>query len=329
MRLPLFAAGLCCALLLPLAASAEMYAYRDANGVYHYTNAPGDARYKLTEKPATQKRQVNRVVLTQLQSKRLEASKLSRKFQRMSKEDRLLQVLENHNATVSLRPRQKAARQMYDRFFYDGGYSATVPTRVYRYNPGSGRSFNPASYAQPRRYTYPATPQDINQYILHAARTYQLDPNFIKAVIKTESNFNPYARSPKGAQGLMQLMPGTARDMNVQDAYDPRQNIMGGARYLRQMLNQFGGDMTLSLAAYNAGPNRVAPIWAVPNIPETRNYVARVMQHYHAYRGGAEGRDPAPSMRRFARTTPRPVTIGVSSQPVSSSIRVKRLVTVQ
>lgn len=113
---------------------------------------------------------------------------------------------------------------------------------------------------------------------------YEMDTALVKAVIKTESDFDPFAVSSKGAQGLMQLMPGTARDMQVRNPLDPHQNLRGGICYLRQMMDMFKGDMTLALAAYNAGFNTVIECgWRVPNIPETRDYVQKVMYHIKRY----------------------------------------------
>jgi len=104
----------------------------------------------------------------------------------------------------------------------------------------------------------------------------------IKAIIKTESGFNPRAVSSQGAVGLMQLMPGTARDMKVHNRYDARQNIFGGTRYLKALLKSYKGNLRLSLAAYNAGPGRVKK--SIPRIPETVAYVSKVLRYYSAYR---------------------------------------------
>lgn len=127
-------------------------------------------------------------------------------------------------------------------------------------------------------------PQTLDGFIKMAADNHKVDPLLIKAVIKTESNFDPGAVSPKGAQGLMQLMPGTARDLRVNNPFDPLQNIFGGTKYLRQMLNTYNGDVRLSLAAYNAGPGRVTPLGMTSYIPETQAYVARVMERYDTYK---------------------------------------------
>jgi soluble lytic murein transglycosylase-like protein len=120
-----------------------------------------------------------------------------------------------------------------------------------------------------------------------AASTNNLPEALILAVIAVESNFDPRAVSEKGAAGLMQLMPGTAREMYVADVFDPAQNIHGGSRYLRLLANQYGGDMVRMLAAYNAGPDAVRRAGgAVPNIPETREYVRKVVALYRAYKAG-------------------------------------------
>ncbi|HXE72196.1 MAG TPA: lytic transglycosylase domain-containing protein [Candidatus Nitrosotenuis sp.] len=143
-----------------------------------------------------------------------------------------------------------------------------------RFRPGASRS--PGA---------PADPSAFDGIIREAAQKYNLDEALIRAVIRQESGFNPQATSPCGAMGLMQLMPGTAADMGVTDAYDPRQNIMGGARYLRQMLDTFGGNLTKAVAAYNAGPGNVQQYGGVPPFEETQNYVACVLEFYRQYKG--------------------------------------------
>ncbi|MBI4642864.1 MAG: transglycosylase SLT domain-containing protein [Deltaproteobacteria bacterium] len=117
------------------------------------------------------------------------------------------------------------------------------------------------------------SPLELEPVVQEASRHYNLPPQLIKAVIRVESNFVPSATSPKGAQGLMQLMPGTAEDLQVRNAYDIRENVLGGARYLRILLEKFGYRLPLALAAYNAGPQRVEQYQDIPPIKETRNYL--------------------------------------------------------
>jgi soluble lytic murein transglycosylase-like protein len=119
--------------------------------------------------------------------------------------------------------------------------------------------------------------------IFKAAEKYNIHRNLIKAVIKAESNFNPQAVSRAGARGLMQLMPMTAYAYQVKDSFEPEENIEGGVRYLRYLLNLFQGDLYLSLAAYNAGENAVISYRGVPPYRETRNYVQRVLRFYEEY----------------------------------------------
>jgi soluble lytic murein transglycosylase-like protein len=116
--------------------------------------------------------------------------------------------------------------------------------------------------------------------VQRAALYYQLPAELIWAVIKVESNFRDQAISPVGAQGLMQLMPSTADSIGLRDALDPEQNILGGAYYLRRLANRFGGDLIVTLAAYNAGPGAVQRHGGVPPYPETQNYVRRVLGYY-------------------------------------------------
>lgn len=121
---------------------------------------------------------------------------------------------------------------------------------------------------------------DFSGLIEKYAKENGLDPDLVRAVIKTESNFNPKAVSGKNAKGIMQLIDPTAKEMGVVNPFDPEQNIMGGTKYLRNMINRFDGDLTLGLAAYNAGPGAVEKAKGIPNIRETQNYVYTVMSDY-------------------------------------------------
>ncbi len=121
-------------------------------------------------------------------------------------------------------------------------------------------------------------------YIREAALLYVLPEEFIRAVMRVESNFYPECVSHKGAMGLMQLMPATAASMGVLDPFDARQNILGGARFLRVLANNFGGDLVLTIAAYNAGEGAVRKYGGIPPYAETRRYVQRVLTHYYAFR---------------------------------------------
>ena len=129
--------------------------------------------------------------------------------------------------------------------------------------------------------TNPAA-KDYGQLIKQAAEKFDLPENLLSSIIQHESNFNSKAVSHAGAQGLMQLMPGTAKFLGVKDSFDPEQNITGGARYIRQMLNQFNGSIELALAAYNAGPGNVKKHGGIPPFKETQNYVKKVLNTYNA-----------------------------------------------
>jgi len=128
-------------------------------------------------------------------------------------------------------------------------------------------------------------PGDIDSAIEQAALRHNVDPNLVRAVVKVESNFNPNAVSRKGAMGLMQLMPSTAKQLHVKNPFDPEQNVDAGVRHLKQLLENYGGDVKLTLAAYNAGAGAVARSSGVPHFAETQNYVRRITNLYNAGSG--------------------------------------------
>ncbi len=125
------------------------------------------------------------------------------------------------------------------------------------------------------------TAPPLNQVVNIASAEYHLDPDLVNSVIHAESGFNSHAVSPKGARGLMQLMPGTANHLGVNDAFDPQSNVAGGSRYLRELLERYNFDLVKALAAYNAGPERVEQYRGVPPFRETRAYVARIVHEYN------------------------------------------------
>lgn len=141
------------------------------------------------------------------------------------------------------------------------------PDRVFMPTPGSA--------ARATRF---------DDYIREASRLYRIPEALIRAVIKVESNFDPRAVSPANAHGLMQMIPATAERMMVNDIFDPRQNILGGTRYLRILANTFNGNIQLVLAAYNAGERAVARYGGIPPYDETQKYVVSVLSYYETYR---------------------------------------------
>jgi soluble lytic murein transglycosylase-like protein len=148
-------------------------------------------------------------------------------------------------------------------------------------------------------------PENIRPLVETISHNYGIDPNLVSAVMKTESNFNRWAVSRKGARGLMQLIPETGRRFGVSDFFDPQQNIEGGVRYLRFLLDKFGGNVELSLAGYNAGENLVARLGRVPSITETRNYVRKISA---MYRKPTALRPTPPAKATVSQTAEAPAT---------------------
>src|SRR5438874_13498779 len=169
-----------------------------------------------------------------------------------------------------------------------------------------------------------------DQLIVHAAYWHGLEPALVKAVIKCESRFDPGAQSPRGAQGLMQLMPSTQTMLGVSDPFDPQHNVAAGTRYLAMLKQTFSGDLQLALAAYNAGPQAVVGAgYTVPAIAETQHYVRCVLTAYEQYR--QPGATPLlPGLRPLAPPADPHQKLAVSPLRLSSQVaRVGQRLTVQ
>jgi hypothetical protein len=187
----------------------------------------------------------------------------------------------------------------------------------------------PAAPPQPfartsQKSTLPSANQtpavDLNRVVNEASGRYRLDPDFVNSVIKAESGFNVRAVSRKGAQGLMQLMPGTASQLGVSNAFDPQANVDGGTRYLRELLERYNFDMVKALAAYNAGPQRVEHFGGVPPYSETRAYVARIVRDFNKKKTAKEqssARNAVATKQSAARTKTK--ASATKSSPVTSS----------
>ncbi len=170
-------------------------------------------------------------------------------------------------------------------------FSLPVQADIYRYvdSEGAMHFTNVPTNSKYEVYIRETFPLEIHpsgrydQYIEEAAQKYDVPFSLVKAIIKVESDFDPNAISRCGARGLMQIMPGTASDLGVTNSFDPRENIIGGVRYLRKLLDQFHGSIPLALAGYNAGPNRIGPLREVPRIKETERFVRKVMTLLYNY----------------------------------------------
>jgi hypothetical protein len=175
----------------------------------------------------------------------------------------------------------------------------------------------PAGYDAGR--AFPVRPKtDLNQVVNEISGKYRLDPDLVNSVIKAESEFNPHAISPKGAQGLMQLMPGTASQLGVPNAFDPQANVDGGTKYLRELLERYNFDLVKALAAYNAGPARVERFGGVPPYYETRAYVAKIVRDFNKKKAAQE---KAATAKKSSTATSVPVhKTSVPSKKITTSV---------
>jgi soluble lytic murein transglycosylase-like protein len=171
---------------------------------------------------------------------------------------------------------------------------------------GAKAKNDPTQSQSPAENFQPST--DLNEVVRAASGTYHLDPDLVSSVIRAESGFNVRAVSPKGAQGLMQLMPQTASELGVHNAFDPQANVEGGARYLRELLERYDFDLIKALAAYNAGPQRVEQYGGVPPYYETKAYVARIVRDFNKKKLAAKtAAQPADSKSSESKATGTPV----------------------
>lgn len=157
-----------------------------------------------------------------------------------------------------------------------------VDSRYKKFMSESFNGYNGSAFDD--KYSY--APLFYQEIVARKSRKYNIHPALVKAIIKAESNWNPYAISRKGAKGLMQLMPRTALDMGVRNSMNPEQNIEGGTKYISMLLNLFSGNLDLALAAYNAGPGAVKKYGGIPPYRETINYVKKVNKFFITRSGG-------------------------------------------
>ena len=235
----------------------------------------------------------------------------------------------------SIRHEHRLVMGATTRLFFgaDDSSFTDVPTAEitgYEKDPSPPLSLPPqASAGQPRAAVSTAIPSHsmpalsapaLHQVVDSASAAYHLDPDLVNSVIHAESGFNSHAVSPKGARGLMQLMPGTANQLGVNDAFDPQSNVTGGSRYLRELLERYNFDLVKALAAYNAGPERVEQYRGVPPFHETQAYVARIVHEYNqkkiAQEKEAKQKQVASKTRSAVHRTLKPGT----QKPASTTI---------
>ncbi|MHB8215267.1 MAG: lytic transglycosylase domain-containing protein [Candidatus Sulfotelmatobacter sp.] len=201
----------------------------------------------------------------------------------------------------SIRHERRQVIGTVTRLFLDGDDASfvdipTIEIDHFETAPDKATAQPPAAQLKMQASAKPVEhPLDLDEVVRAASGTYRLDPDLVNSVIRAESGFNVRAVSPKGAQGLMQLMPQTASQLGVQNAFDPQANVEGGTRYLRELLERYNFDLIKALAAYNAGPGRVEQYGGVPPYYETKAYVARIVRDFNQKKLAAKAAaQPAP-----------------------------------
>jgi hypothetical protein len=207
----------------------------------------------------------------------------------------------------SIRHQRREIMGSITRLYIDGDQSSFVDIPTAEIDHFESIPEAPTPHTEPERAAA-ATPHafDLTQAVKDASGTYRLDPDLVTSVIRAESGFNVRAVSPKGAQGLMQLMPQTASQLGVRNAFDPQANVEAGTRYLRELLERYNFDLVKALAAYNAGPQRIDQYNGVPPYYETRAYVARIVRDFNKKKLAAK-KPPTPKPTRpQAKSAPAP-----------------------
>jgi soluble lytic murein transglycosylase-like protein len=202
----------------------------------------------------------------------------------------------------SIRHERRQVIGTITRLYVDGSESSFVdiPTEEidhFETLPPEPKVIESASHRERQAPAASGKPVDLNEVVKAASGTYRLDPDLVNSVISAESGFNVRAVSPKGAQGLMQLMPQTASALGVHNAFDPEANVEGGTRYLRELLERYDFDLIKALAAYNAGPQRVEQYGGVPPYYETKVYVARIVRDFNKKKLAAKTASQAPTQK--------------------------------
>ena len=203
----------------------------------------------------------------------------------------------------SIRHERRQVIGTVTRLYIDGDQSSFVDIPTAEIDHFESIPDSPTPPTNPPPPTLPHS-FDLTQAVNDASGTYRLDPDLVTSVIRAESGFNVRAVSPKGAQGLMQLMPQTASQLGVKNAFDPQANVEAGTRYLRELLERYNFDLIKALAAYNAGPQRVEQYNGVPPYYETKAYVARIVRDFNKKKLAAKSSKPPSAKQPTAAPTP-------------------------